>query len=200
MQPNYDRHVFQIFKFSRFSMKILAFYRDLPLFLDRFVSNYFWLHFGLFLNFRKNNQHNSYVILWLGRTERYVWNVFGICLDRLNISTDVGILESRAGEKQNLIKQSNNESTSWSCNHVFVFSSSSRLLATWTIFCWSVVEVIALLFLSELYLTSWTSISREVESSLAVSLFSSSGFVKLARSVMMPLTFVESLPLSRSLT
>ena len=47
-----------------------------------------------------------------------------------------------------------NEVTFCSSSHVFVFSSSSKLLATCITFCWSVVELIAVLFRIELYCTS----------------------------------------------
>lgn len=97
-------------------------------------------------------------------------------------------------------KKNNKEYTSWSVNHASVFSSSSRLLATCTIFCWSAAELITLLFIHELYLTSWTSTSSEVHSSLGFRLILFPGFVKLASSVTTVLIFVEFLPLNISST
>ena len=67
----------------------------------------------------------------------------------------------------------------------------SKLLATFTMFCWSDVAPIALLFLIELYCTSCLSISTEKESSLRLSLSSFPVFVKLKNFVMTVLKLAE---------
>lgn len=92
------------------------------------------------------------------------------------------------------------EVTFCSSSHVFVFSSSSKLLATCITFCWSVVELIAVLFRIELYCTSWRSTFSEDESSMDISLISFSGFVKFMRSVMKVLILSVEFPRRRSVT
>ena len=105
--------------------------------------------------------------------------------------------ENTAGDRQTKQRKRNSnfsqdqQITSCNSSHVFVFSSSSKLLATLTMFCWSDVAPIALLFFIELYCTSCLSISTERESSLKLSLSSSPVFVKLRNFVMTVLKLVE---------
>ena len=105
--------------------------------------------------------------------------------------------ENIAGDRQTKQRKRNSnfyqdqQITSCNSNHVFVFSSFSKLLATFTMFCWSDVAPIALLFFIELYCTSCLSISTERESSLKLSLSSSPVFVKLRNFVMSVLKWVE---------
>ena len=82
------------------------------------------------------------------------------------------------------------------CSHVWVFSSSSKLLPATKMFRRSAGLVKAPLFCGELYVTSSSSMSTDLDSSSALSFWLFPGFVKVTNCVMTVVTSMEWLPLN----
>ena len=93
-----------------------------------------------------------------------------------------------------------NSITSSNINHVSTFSSFSKLLATSKTLRWSAGVVMAVWFSKELYVTSFSSISKDKESSLALTFSSFPGFVSLTSSVRTVLMLVGLSPIKRAST